>query len=83
MIADDTQYRVVEWISGKVLQVHNKLSTAKKAAREMGYEETRFDGKAPIAFVQCDSYVHNGWDDKGIAQYKRVTDCCIYNPRFK
>ena len=83
MVCNGTTYRIVEWSTGIVLQTYDKLSTAKKACREMGYQETRFSGKAPFAYVQCDMMVHDGWDDKGIPQYKRVTDGCIYNPRFK
>jgi hypothetical protein len=77
-IPEDTKYRVVEWRTKVVLQEYDTLKEAKKACRAMGYEE----GKAPFAFVQCDCYVAEGYDKDYKIIYKRVSDCCIYNPRF-
>jgi hypothetical protein len=82
-IPADTTYRVVEWSTGTVLQTYEKLSEAKKACRDMGYEDSRLFGRAPIAFVQCDVMIQNGWDDQMKPIMERRSDCCIYNPRFK
>lgn len=74
----DTKYYVTSWDNGQVLSIHDTLSAAKKACRQLGSIPDAFRPSdiMPVAFVAAD-FID---DYEGT---KNVVRCCIYNPRFK
>lgn len=80
-LADNAKYYVTRWDNGTVLAEYDSPTVAKKHAKELGSEYSRFFGNMPVAYVAADyknwDYETNSWSNKNVSR------CVFYNPRFK
>lgn len=87
MIPEDTTYRVKSWDTKETFATYNTLNEAKRDCRSRGYIHTFLGGNMAIAYVECDvmhyDLVWSEEKNEHIKVEKRLTDCCIYAPRYK
>lgn len=79
------EYRVRSWDTKELLATYTDLKEAKKDCKGRGWipGNRLTSSKLPVAYVETDVQVFQGWDDNGNKLYTTATDGCIYNPRFK